>query len=51
MMKANFIIIYSTQTGQAKAIAESISDLARKNKYNAELTCITDYEDNIEKLK
>lgn len=50
MMKANFIIIYSTQTGQAKAIAESISDLARKNKYNAELTCITDYEDNIEKL-
>jgi methionine synthase reductase len=49
-MFKSFIIIYATQTGQAKSIAERISDLAVKNKFSVDLHFITDYEDDLTKF-
>lgn len=40
-MKNKFIIIYASQTGQAKAIAESIYDLASEKKYTCDIYCVS----------
>jgi flavodoxin len=46
--KSSFTIIYASQTGQAKSIAENIYDLACANKTKASLYCMSDYETSFE---
>ena len=42
---SKFIIIYASQTGQAKAIAESIFDLANEKKnFKPEIHCISQHD-------
>jgi methionine synthase reductase len=43
-MKNEITIIYASQTGQAKAIAESIFDLASKHDSKANIYCISKYD-------
>lgn len=44
-LKQNSVtIIYCSQTGQAKAIAESIYDLAASNQFEAEIHCVSGYD-------
>ena len=40
----SFIIIYASETGQAKAISESLYDMASAHHYEAKLYCISKYD-------
>jgi methionine synthase reductase len=44
MAVKQFTIIYASQTGQAKSIAENISDLASQRNFKTNLFCISEYE-------
>ncbi len=44
MQSKPITVIYASQTGQAKSIAENICDLAAQNNFNAKLYCISEYE-------
>ena len=40
----SFTIVYASQTGQAKTIAESLYDLAASNKFDAKIFCISEHD-------
>ena len=49
-MEKNFLILYASQTGQAKSIGERICNLASKNNFSSDLQCIADYEEDVNRL-
>ena len=46
-MSNKFLVIYATQTGQAKAIAEEFSELAVANGMSPEIHCLSLFEQKV----